>query len=176
MVVCRGSWAGSCLTDSLGACVCCCVRGAGVTDARGCSAQLRGRGSSFATVTLSEVLHSHTQSACGSYSSKRRKGGKRGGGVMNPVGGGEHRSRCSWWRQEKHVFSHQGLGRLQRPDLSGSSAAGFKKKLQLLTVKEKDSSPFCMALSIHRHRHSQTVSLFFYFSCGLMRVEKEADA
>lgn len=76
MVVCRGSWAGSCLTDSPGACVRCCVRGAGVTDAQGCSAQLRGRGSSVATVTLSGVLHSHTQSACGSYSSKERKGEK----------------------------------------------------------------------------------------------------
>lgn len=81
MVVCRGSWAGSCLTDSLGACVRCCVRGAEITDARGCSAQLRGRGSSVATVTLSEVLHSHTQSACGSYSSKQRKGKKGVGGL-----------------------------------------------------------------------------------------------
>lgn len=143
VVVCRGSWAGSCLTDSPGACVRCRVRGAGVTDAQGCSAQLRGRGSSVATVTLSGVLHSHTQSACGSYSSKERKGekGVEGGlwiQLEKGKGGGVRASQqMQRGRQEKHVFGRQGLGRLQRPDLSGSGAAGFKEKLQLLIDKRK---------------------------------------
>lgn len=70
---------------------CCCVCGAGVTDARGCSASTRG---SIATVTLSNVLLSHTQSACGSFQQLGGGGAGVGGG-----GGDGGSDRGSWQMQ-----------------------------------------------------------------------------
>lgn len=94
--------------------VCFCICGSGVTDARGCSAQLGAASPHSPCQKCCSRTHGMHMAA-----SATRGWGVRGGGQREGVI--EDCCRYSWWRQVKHVLSSQGLACLQRPDLSGSS-------------------------------------------------------
>lgn len=90
--------------------------GAGVTDARGCSARL---GAALPQSTCQKCCSAHAQ--CMWQLQQLGGWGASGWGRGEAEGVMEGCGRCSWWRRTKHIFSSQGLSGLQRPDLSAAA-------------------------------------------------------